>query len=93
MQSRSVTLINPRGLHARVAKSIVECTKGFAANVSIAWQDNQVDGKSIMALLMLGAPVGSELVIETDGADEEACMTALVTLVEAGFFEMAEDDE
>ena len=93
MQSRSVTLVNTRGLHARVAKSIVELTKGFAAQVSITCQDNKVDGKSIMALLMLGAPVGTELQIETDGPDEEACMESLVALVEAGFHELAEDDE
>ncbi|MEQ8691725.1 MAG: HPr family phosphocarrier protein [Pseudomonadales bacterium] len=91
MQRRNIVLINPRGLHARVASKIVDTTKAFAASVQIEWRDKQVDAKSIMALLMLGAPVGSELTITTEGEDEVAALARLVHLAETGFGELEDE--
>ena len=91
MQRHNIALINPRGLHARVASKIVDTTKAYASEIKITWQDKQVDAKSIMALLMLGAPVGSELLIETQGVDETEAMQSLTTLIASGFGELEED--
>lgn len=88
MPSRSTSLINPKGLHARVASKIVDKTKAFGCSIQIQWQDNKVDAKSIMALLMLGAPFGSEIIIETDGEDEMLALETLVSLIESGFDEL-----
>lgn len=88
MQRLAATLINPRGLHARVASKIVDATKSFASDIQIEWQDQKVDAKSIMALLMLGAPVGSLLVIQADGEDEHTAIAQLTELIEAGFGEL-----
>ena len=88
MQLLEATLINPRGLHARVASKIVDTTKSFASDIQIEWKDQKVDAKSIMALLLLGAPAGSLLVIHADGADEDAAIAQLRMLIEAGFGEL-----
>ncbi len=91
MPQRNITLINPRGLHARVASKIVDATKAYAAEIQIEWQGRQVDAKSIMALLMLGAPVGSELTIYTSGEEEEKALNHLVELIEDGFGELEDE--
>ena len=88
MQRLEATLINPRGLHARVASKRVDATKSFASDIQIEWQDQKVDAKSIMALLMLGAPVGSLLVIQAEGEDEDAVIAQLSALIETGFGEL-----
>ncbi len=91
MQRRSITLINQRGLHARVASKIVDTTKAYACEIQIEWGEKLVDAKSIMGLLMLGAPVGSELTIQVDGEDEDAALARLVDLVESGFGELEDE--
>ncbi len=90
MQSTRITLINPLGLHARAASKLVDVAKGFGSSVSVslAEADNPVDGKSIMGLLMLGAPVGTELSLEVDGDDEQEAFAAVCGLINAGFHEL-----
>lgn len=88
MQNRALTLINPLGLHARAASRLVDLSKGFASRVTLTKDAQSVDGKSIMALLMLGAPVGTELELEVEGEDEELACAAIVELIEAGFYEL-----
>ena len=61
MRTTTLKLINPLGLHARAASKLVDLSKSFASTITLAKDGQQVDGKSIMALLMLGAAVGSEL--------------------------------
>ena len=91
MQTETVTLINKRGLHARAASKLVDLCKGFSSEIHIHMAEQRVDAKSIMALLMLGAPVGTELTIEAQGDDETAASAALVDLIERGFDEIEED--
>ena len=90
MLSKELTLINPLGLHARAASKLVDVAKHYAADVHIEYQGRRVDGKSIMALLMLGAAVGSSMTIITEGEDEEAALNGVTELVEAGFYELDE---
>jgi len=88
MPSNTLTLINPLGLHARAASKLVDVTKAFSSTVTLTKEGKTVDGKSIMSVLLLGAPVGSTLDIEVTGEDEEAAMTAICSLIEAGFHEL-----
>ncbi len=91
MRSTTLTLINPLGLHARAAAKLVDVAKTFASTITLEREGQDVDTKSIMALLMLGAPVGSELTLRVEGDDEDAAYEAVCALVEAGFHELDEE--
>jgi phosphocarrier protein len=90
MRSTLLTLINPLGLHARAASKFVDVAKSYASEVKLSKDGQAVDGKSIMSLLMLGAPVGTELELTVDGEDEDAALAGICELVEAGFYELDE---
>ena len=89
MIRRRVTLVNKLGLHARAASKLVQTAAGFHSAVWIENGHRRVNGKSIMGVLMLAAPCGSELDLEIDGDDEDAAMDALVALIEDRFGEAA----
>lgn len=83
----SVTINNRLGLHARPAMAFVDLASEYDADVTIAKGDQQVDGKSIMQMMMLAATRGTELAITCTGPDAERCAAALAALVEQGFDE------
>lgn len=87
MVTREVAIVNPLGLHARAAARFVRLASHYAATVRVARGQRELDGKSILGLLLLGAARGSTIVIRTDGADAEAAAEALATLVADGFGE------
>ena len=87
MQSRSVTIVNQLGMHARAAAQFVHLASRFQSRVRVARQGREMDGKSIMGLLLLAAARGSTITISAEGADAEAALGALTTLVESGFGE------
>ncbi|MEM1082330.1 MAG: HPr family phosphocarrier protein [Pseudomonadota bacterium] len=87
MQRESVQLINRLGLHARAASKLVQAASGFQAEVWLERDHRRVSGKSIMGVLMLAAPVGTELVLETDGVDEAEAMSTLRLLINERFGE------
>ncbi|MCC5864763.1 MAG: HPr family phosphocarrier protein [Wenzhouxiangella sp.] len=87
MIRREVSLINRLGLHARAASKLVQTAAEHDCEVWLERGDRRVNAKSIMGVLLLAAPMGSELVLETDGVDEQAAMNALVTLIENRFGE------
>jgi phosphocarrier protein HPr len=82
-----VTIINKRGLHARASATFVKTAEQFDAEVFVTKDGHTVNGGSIMSLLMLGASVGSSILIVTDGPEAEEALEALTTLVESGFNE------
>ena len=90
MRSTSLTLINPLGLHARAASKLVDVAKAYASTVTLGKDGKEVDGKSIMSLLLLGAPVGSELSLTIEGEDEDEAFAGICSLIEAGFHELDE---
>ena len=90
MRSTTLTLINPLGLHARAASKLVDVAKTFASTITLEKDGKAVDGKSIMSLLLLGAPVGSELMLTVEGDDEDEAFAGICALVEAGFHELDE---
>jgi len=84
---RTVTIVNQLGLHARAAAKFVHLATRYTARVKVTRQGREMDGKSIMGLLLLAAARGSSITIAVDGVDAEAALDALVALVEGGFGE------
>jgi phosphocarrier protein HPr len=87
MTSRSVTVVNRLGLHARAAAKFVHLATRFDASVGVAREGRRMDGKSIMGILLLAAACGSTLTITAEGADEAEAVEALASLVASGFGE------
>jgi|TARA_B110000971_G_scaffold167885_1_gene172184 phosphocarrier protein len=88
MQQIVLTIVNPLGLHARAASKFVDCAKHFESTITLATDGNEVDGKSIMKLLLLGAPVGTQVTLRVVGADEECAFRTACELINAGFGEL-----
>ena len=82
-----VQIVNRAGMHARPAAEFVKLAGGFAANVTIEKDGLEVNGKSIMGVLMLAAEQGSTLRLTASGEDAEAAVEALADLVKRGFEE------
>lgn len=82
-----VKIVNALGLHARPATAFVDVASMFASAISVCKDDTQVDGKSIMQLMLLAASKGSELTICASGKDATQACEALKALVESGFDE------
>jgi phosphocarrier protein HPr len=87
VQTCTLSILNALGLHARAAAKFVHTAGRFAAHVRVARGDREVDGKSIMGLLLLAAAQGSSIRISADGPDEADAIAALCSLVEGGFDE------
>lgn len=87
MVSRTVTVCNQLGMHARAAARFVHTASAFEARVRVGRGSRVMDGKSIMGVLLLAAARGSEIVISADGVDEAAALEVLCQLVESGFGE------
>jgi phosphocarrier protein len=87
LTTRSVTVVNPLGLHARAAARFVQLAARFSSKVRVARDAKVMDGKSIMGILLLAAARGTTITISADGADEEAAVEALTALVSTGFGE------
>ncbi len=82
-----VTIINKRGLHARAAARFATLSAGFQSHVLVRHGTLQANGKSIMSLMMLAAPLGSTLHIQVQGEDGHTVLAALKNLVDARFDE------
>jgi phosphocarrier protein len=80
-------IVNALGLHARPAAEFVKTAAKFRASVQVRKDELEVNGKSIMGMMMLAAECGSALTIRTEGEDAEALLAALQALVAGGFGE------
>ena len=87
MTSQDVMVVNRLGMHARAAAKFVHLATRFEARVKVARDGREMDGKSIMGILLLAAARGSTIIISADGADEQAAVAALAGLVQSGFGE------
>jgi len=83
----SITISNKLGLHARASAKFTKLAASFASEVFLSRNGRRVNAKSIMGVMMLAAGIGSEIEIETDGADEQAAMAALRALIDDKFGE------
>ena len=89
MTARRVTIVNQLGVHARAAAKFVHLATRYEAHVRVAHDDREMDGKSIMGILLLAAACGSFITISASGRDEVEAVDALVALVQSGFGEDA----
>ncbi len=87
MITKKLTILNKLGIHARPAAQFVRVASRFQADVTVEKDDESVDGKSIMGLMMLAVGCGAEITVIADGADEEQAMAALEELVAGKFGE------
>ena len=87
MPQREVEIVNKLGLHARASAKLTQTASKFAADVWVSRNGRRVNAKSIMGVMMLAAGRGSRVAIETEGADADQALAALVTLIEDRFGE------
>jgi len=87
LHTRTVTIINRRGLHARAAARFVKTAERFKAEITVVRKDATVSGLSIMGLMMLAAGPGATLELRATGQEAEAALDALVKLIADKFDE------
>jgi phosphocarrier protein HPr len=84
---REVRIENKNGLHARPAAEIVKAASKFRSDVTICRDDMEVNGKSIMGVMMLAAEYGTTLMVRANGEDAQQAVDALAALVASRFGE------
>jgi phosphocarrier protein len=87
MIEQKFKIVNRLGLHARAAAQLVQTASRFGSDVLVEKEDLEVNGKSIMGILMLAAPIGSTIRVSVNGDDETDAMKALAELINDGFGE------
>lgn len=87
MISEQVRIINRLGLHARAAASFVKLASSYNSDIFLVYDEQSVNGKSIMGIMMLAASQGTELLLEVNGTDETAATKALLHLIKNRFGE------
>jgi phosphocarrier protein len=87
VQSKQFKIVNKLGLHARAAAQLVQTANRFKSDVTVEKDELEVNGKSIMGLLMLAAPQGSSVKVTVAGEDSDAAMETIGKLINDGFGE------
>ena len=84
---REFDIVNRLGLHARAAAQLVRLANGFASEIHVGKEGMEVNGKSIMGVLMLAAPKDAKILVRAVGPDAEEALTAIGELIAAKFGE------
>ena len=84
---RVATIKNELGLHARAAAQFVQTANKFRADITVSKDGEAVNGKSILSLMMLAAPIGSEILLKAEGEDALDMLESLLRLIENRFGE------
>jgi phosphotransferase system HPr (HPr) family protein len=87
---KEVEIVNRLGLHARAAAKLVHAAGRYHSAVSLIKDGDEVDGKSILGVLMLAAGKGSTVTVRCEGADEEDALDEITGLIRRGFEEGAD---
>lgn len=87
MIERTAEIVNRLGLHARAAAKLVHTAGAFESQITLAKDGEEVDAKSILGILLMAAAQGSEVVVRSDGPDEQAAMAAVLALIANRFDE------
>lgn len=87
METIQIKIINKLGLHARAASKLSGTCAKFASKIAVTKDGKTVDGKSIMSLMLLAAPIGTLLDISCTGVDEAAALKAVTDLINNRFDE------
>ena len=87
MIQTTTTISNKLGLHARASAKLTKLAGSFVCEVWMSKGERRVNAKSIMGVMMLAAGIGSTVMVETNGADEQVAMDALLALINEKFGE------
>lgn len=87
MPRREIEITNKLGLHARASANLTQVASRHGCEVWLERDGRRINAKSIMGVMMLAAAKGTVIVIETEGADADQAMSALVALIEDKFGE------
>jgi phosphocarrier protein HPr len=85
---RAIEIKNKLGLHARAAAKLVHMAARFKSDIKVRKGDEEVDGKSILGILLLAAGRGSSVTLRADGPDERDALDAIEQLIDAKFDEV-----
>lgn len=81
MQQKQLTIVNKLGLHARAAAKFVTLASSFSSEIDLSRDNQTINGKSIMGVMMLAASKGTELMLTTNGVDEDEAISRIEELV------------
>ena len=87
MPSATAEIVNKLGLHARASAKLTQLASGFQCDIWLSRSGRRVNAKSIMGVMMLAAGQGTSVVIEAEGADAQAAIDAMLTLIRDKFGE------
>ena len=86
MKTIEVEIRNKAGLHARPSSLFVQLAAEYDADIIVKCEDEEINGKSIMGLMLLAAEQGKKIILEADGSDEDELLEALRDLIEVKKF-------
>ena len=87
MLKQTLTIVNKLGLHARAATKLVRLSSQFDSSIQLKRKQREVNGKSIMGVMLLAAAKGCEIELSVDGLDEKIAMSQISNLIKDGFGE------
>jgi len=87
MIERQIEIRNKKGLHARAAAKLINVAVGFDSEIMVCKGDNEVNGKSILGLLMLAAHQGCWITVKAEGQDAQDAVDGIAKLIESKFEE------
>jgi len=87
MQERKLIIMNRFGLHARAAVKLVSLCSKYVSSVVLVVNGRRANGRQMMAILLLSASMGAQVLVETRGPDEVEAMAAVTRLISNGFGE------
>lgn len=87
MLEKDLRIVNRLGLHARAAAKLVHMAARFSSDITVCREGDEVDAKSILGLLQLGAAQGTEIRVRCEGGDEEEALDSVIALIESRFGE------
>jgi len=87
VQRQTLTIINKLGLHARAAAKLVKLASSFDSDITVRRDQREVNGKSIMGVMLLAASKGTEIELVVSGSDEDIALAELADLIESRFGE------
>ena len=87
MRCQKITIVNKLGMHARASAKFVSLASGFSADVTLKRNGQQINGKSIMGIMMLAAAKGAEIELCAEGKDEKQALESLAELINNRFGE------
>ncbi|MEM8993959.1 MAG: HPr family phosphocarrier protein [Acidobacteriota bacterium] len=89
MLEKDLKIVNRLGLHARAAAKLVHTAARFSSDITVCREGDEVDAKSILGLLQLGAAQGTEIKVRCEGGDEQEALVSVIELIESRFGEDA----